>query len=230
MTVACIIPAAGRGERLGGSTPKALREIGGKTLLEHSIRAMVAAREVNAVVIAAPQEWLNEVETILAQLSAANPTSVVIGGRTRTESVRNAAHVLSDADIVLIHDAARPFVPTEVVSRVIGAVQAGASAVVPAVPITDTIKQVDEAGRVIQTIARDELRAAQTPQGFTRTALEQALATRATGATDEAALMETLGIPVLVVPGHSESMKITRPFDLVVAEAILRRRQSDRLG
>ncbi|MCH9814821.1 MAG: 2-C-methyl-D-erythritol 4-phosphate cytidylyltransferase [Actinomycetia bacterium] len=229
MSVACIIPAAGRGERLGGATPKALRQISGKTLLEHSVRAMIAAREVTSVVIAAPQESVSQVEDILSQIAADVPISVVVGGQSRTDSVRNAARAIPSAEIVLVHDAARPFVPAEVVSRVISAVRAGAPAVVPAIPVTDTIKHVDAAGRVVHTVERDELRAAQTPQGFTKTALDQALADHQTQATDEAGLLEELGVPVLVVAGHSESMKVTRPLDLVVAEAILRRRQSDRM-
>ena len=229
MKVACIIPAAGRGERLGGATPKALRQINGKTLLEHSIRAMIAAREVTTVVIAAPNESVWDVEDIVSQVAANVPISVVVGGVSRTDSVRNAAREITDAEIVLVHDAARPFVPAEVVSRVIAAVRSGAPAVVPAVPVTDTIKHVDAAGRVVHTVERDELRAAQTPQGFTKAALDQALADHESVATDEAGLLEELGVPVLVVAGHSESMKVTRPFDLVVAEAILRRRQSDRM-
>jgi 2-C-methyl-D-erythritol 4-phosphate cytidylyltransferase len=125
---------------------------------------------------------------------------------------------------ILVHDAARPLVPADVIDRVIAAVAAGAPAVVPVVAVVDTIKQVDQAGRVVRTVDRGELRAAQTPQGFTAEVLREMLAAADGEATDDTGLAERLGIPVIVVPGDEEGLKITRPIDLVLAEALVRRR------
>lgn len=225
MSVGCVIPAAGRGERLGGSVPKALRELDGVTLLERSIRAMAAARTVRNIVIAAPTDHLVEVRQIVTGIDLSASMSVVVGGETRSASVMAAvAELPEECTIVLVQDAARPLVPVAVVHEVIAACQAGALAVVPVVPVNDTIKQVDESGRVVKTVDRSELRAAQTPQGFDRPTLNAALNNQHPAATDDASLVEDTGVPVQVVPGHFESLKITRPFDLVIAEELLRRR------
>lgn len=223
-----MIPAAGRGERLGSSVPKALHELGGVTLLEHSIRAMAAESAIRNIVVAAPVDRVAEVQQIVNGVDVAARLTVVAGGATRSESVTNAVAVLpSDTTIVLVHDAARPLVPVEVVQEVIAACEAGAMAVVPAVPVNDTIKRVDRARQVVQTVDRTELRAAQTPQGFDRSTLIAALQNQDQTATDDAGLVERSGVPVLVVPGHFESLKITRPFDLVIAAALLDRRKTD---
>lgn len=223
-----MIPAAGRGERLGGLVPKALHELGGVTLLEHSIRAMAADSDIRNIVVAAPIDRVADVQQIVDSVDVAADLSVVAGGATRSESVTAAvAHLPSDTTIVLVHDAARPLVPLEVVEEVIAACEAGAMAVVPAVPVNDTIKRVDRAGQVVQTVDRSELRAAQTPQGFDRSTLIAALQNQDPTATDDAGLVERSGVPVLVVPGHFESLKITRPFDLVIAAALLDRLKTD---
>lgn len=226
--VGCIIPAAGRGERLGGPLPKALRQLGGITLLEHSIRAIAAERSVREIVIAAPVDYVAEMRSLADSSAVDARIRVVAGGAERTDSVRKGLESLtSDPDVVLVHDAARPLVPLEVTQRVIAACDGGAAAVVPGIAVTDTIKQVDEAGRVVRTVPRADLRAIQTPQGFRSSVLRDALAVDHVGATDDASLVELLGLPVLVVPGHHEALKVTRPHDLVIAEAILRRRQVD---
>jgi len=149
--------------------------------------------------------------------------SVVAGGATRQESVRLALAALpSDVEVVLVHDAARPLVPAELVDAVAAAVLQGADAVVPALPVVETIKEVDGSSLVRLTLERARLRAVQTPQGFRRSVLEQAHAAAPGGdATDDAGLVERLGVPVRVVAGAEEAFKVTRPLDLLLAEALI---------
>jgi 2-C-methyl-D-erythritol 4-phosphate cytidylyltransferase len=147
---------------------------------------------------------------------------VVAGGASRTASVRAAlAAVPADLDIVLVHDAARPLAPPELVESVAAAVRSGADAVVPALPIADTVKRVDDRDVVLDTVDRAALRTVQTPQGFRRAVLAEAHADASAEATDDAGLVERLGMTVRTVPGDERAMKITRPGDLVVAEALL---------
>lgn len=225
MKVGCVIPAAGRGERMGGGTPKALRTLAGASLLEHAVRAMASSRSVTNVVVAAPAGSVESIAALMASLRLSPRIDVVAGGATRTESViRGVAALPQDCTVILVHDAARPLVPTDVVDRVVGAVAAGAPAVVPVIGVVDTIKQVDPAGQVVRTVDRSELRAAQTPQGFAADVLRKALDADPAEATDDTGIVEQLGIPVIVVPGDEEAMKVTRPIDLLLAEAIVRRR------
>lgn len=232
MTTAAVVPAAGRGERLGPGSPKALRDLGGMPMLAHAVRALVAARSVDLVVVAAPPgDGVDEVRTLLADHVPMADVVVVAGGQSRQESVSLALRQLPvDVDVVLVHDAARPLVPVELVDTVTSAVRAGARAVIPVLPVSDTVKEVDVAGRVVRTIDRSTLRAVQTPQGFDRAVLEQAheraVADGVDDVTDDAGLVERIGEAVVVVPGHEDAIKVTRPFDLVVAEAVLARRRS----
>jgi 2-C-methyl-D-erythritol 4-phosphate cytidylyltransferase len=142
-----------------------------------------------------------------------------------------ALHALpDDVDVVLVHDAARPLVPDNVIDAVSAAVRSGADAVVPVVPVSDTIKQIDPAGRVEATVDRSHLRAAQTPQGFSRLVLESAHRDAAAqgleDSTDDAGLVEHFGRPVIVIPGSEDGFKVTRPIDMLLAEAILAKRRS----
>lgn len=228
MTTAAVIPAAGRGERLGPGVPKALRELGGQPMLVHAVRAMATARSVDLVVVAAPAEEVAAVQLLLSPVVGDTPIVVVAGGETRQDSVAAALAALpADVDVVLVHDAARPLAPPELADAVVATVRAGADAVVPGIALADTVKQVDPAGRVEATPDRDVLRAVQTPQGFRRDVLEQAHAA-ADGAlaTDDAGLVERLGRTVLVVSGSEEAFKVTRPLDLLLAEAVLARRRA----
>lgn len=220
MTTAAIVAAAGRGERLGAGTPKALVRIAGTTLLELAVAAMHGAG-VDHVVVTAPPELVGE----FAQLVPA--AHVVAGGATRQESVRLALTALpDDVDVVLVHDAARALVPVDMVERVLAAVQAGADAVVPVLPLADTVKEVGANGVVVRTVDRSSLRAVQTPQGFRRDVLERAHACGLTDATDDAALAEESGVTVTTVVGAPEAMKVTTAFDLTVAESIAAVRHS----
>jgi 2-C-methyl-D-erythritol 4-phosphate cytidylyltransferase len=223
---AALVPAAGRGERLGPGMPKALRPLAGVPMLVHALRALTMSRVVDLVVVAAPAD---EVEAVAALLGEQAVDAIVVsGGDTRQDSVARALLALpDDVDVVLVHDAARPLVPAEVVVAVVSAVRAGRSAVVPAVPVVDTIKQIDAEGRVLATVDRAALRAVQTPQGFAREVLRAAHATADLGsATDDAGLVELMGVDVHVVPGHEEAFKVTTPLDVVLAEAVLARRRA----
>ncbi|PJN36085.1 2-C-methyl-D-erythritol 4-phosphate cytidylyltransferase [Streptomyces sp. CB02959] len=233
---AAVIPAAGRGVRLGPGTPKALRTLGGTPMLVHAVRAMAASRAVTHIVVVAPPDGPEEVRRLLDAHPLADRTelTVVPGGATRQESVRlGLAALPGGIDVVLVHDAARPLVPVETVDAVIEAVRAGAPAVVPAMPLADTVKQVEPRPQgtpepVVGTPERSLLRAVQTPQGFDLPTLRKAheAVVEGEGATDDAGLVERLGEPVVLVPGHEEAFKVTRPLDLVLAEAVLARRRA----
>lgn len=225
---AAVVPAAGRGERLGPGTPKALRTLGGVPILVHAVRALSLARGVSLVVVAAPEDEVDAVRSLLAGAIDDAELLVVAGGSTRQSSVARALLALpAEVDVVLVHDAARPLVPVEVVQRVIQAVREGAPAVIPVLPVVDTIKEVSADGMVHATCDRSVLRSVQTPQGFARDVLQRAHAeTDIDDVTDDAGLVERHGIPVATVAGHEEAFKITRPFDLSMAEAVLVKRRA----
>lgn len=193
---------------------------------------MTRARAVSLVVVVAPPDGVAEVRALLDShgLPEAKDIRIVPGGDTRQESVRLGLAALPDeVEVVLVHDAARPLVPVDMVESVAAAVREGALAVVPGLPLADTVKQIEPAtGAVVGTPERALLRAVQTPQGFDRVTLAKAHATVTGEVTDDASMVERLGVQVLVVPGHEEAFKVTRPLDLVLAEAVLaRRRASD---
>jgi 2-C-methyl-D-erythritol 4-phosphate cytidylyltransferase len=220
MSVVALVPAAGRGERLGGGVPKALVLVRGEALLVHAVRGLLSAGCVERVVVAAPASDVDTAVRILAD--AGVDAAVVAGGPNRTQSVRLALCSAGDATVVLVHDAARAFTPAEVIRAVVDAVRGGAPAVIPVLPVADTVRRVDAAGVVVDTPDRSALRIVQTPQGFSADVLRRAYDTFPDAATDDAGLVERLGIPISTVPGHPNAMKITTRFDLAVAEAILR--------
>lgn len=217
MTVAAVVPAAGRGERLGPGEPKALRLLAGRSLLAHAVARLRAAGHVDLVVVAVPD---GEQERTAHELGVV----AVVGGSDRRASVAAALAALPpEVEVVLVHDAARPLAPSALVDRVAAAVLSGAAAVVPGVPVADTIKRVGPDGEVVETPDRASLRAVQTPQGFRREVLERAHASVPPDSpvTDDAGLVELLGIPVLVIDGAEDAFKVTRPADLGRAEALL---------
>ncbi len=221
LSIGAVVPAAGLGVRLGAGGPKALRDLAGEPLLVHAVRGLRASPEVGPVVVAAPAA---EVEAV-TRLLAAYDVAVVAGGAQRQDSVRLALAALpSEVELVLVHDAARCLVPASVVTAVITALREGAGAVVPVLAVSDTVKQV-KGDRVVATVDRSALRAVQTPQGFRREVLEKAHAVgSASGGaalTDDAGLVEAIGEAVTTVPGDDEAFKITRPLDLLLAEAVL---------
>lgn len=227
-SVAVLIAAGGRGERLRGAKPKALELLSGEPLLVHALRGVQRARSVDYVVVAAPPEYLDEVAALVERSGYSNVRTVA-GGPSREASIAAALAALpADVEIVLTHDAARALTPPDQIAAVVAAVRSGAAAVVPGIPVSDTIKQVssEESGPhvALATLDRAALRAIQTPQGFRREILERAHL-QGHAATDDAGLVELMGEQVVVIPGHPDAIKITVPFDLIVAEAIVRARR-----
>ena len=207
--------------RLGAGVPKALCLLAGEPLIVHVVRTL-AAVGVGSIVVAAPPTMVADLGRLLRPVTGDLPFAVVAGGASRRESVAAClGELLDDTDALLVHDAARPLVPGSVVRRVLDALRDGADAVVPVVPVVDTVKEV-LAERVVRTLDRLSLRAVQTPQGFRRDVLVRGHAAWS-GAepTDDAAMVEALGVPVRVVEGAPESFKITRQLDLALAEAVL---------
>jgi 2-C-methyl-D-erythritol 4-phosphate cytidylyltransferase len=205
-----LLVAAGRGERLGASGPKAFVMLGRRPLLEWSLEVLRAAPSVRGVVVAVPP--------------GVSYPGAVEGGASRSESVRNAlAAAGADEDVVLVHDAARPLLTVELVEACVAGLE-GFDAVVAAAPVTDTIKRAEADHVVSETLDRSSLWAVQTPQVFRRSVLERALAQPAealAAATDDAGLVEALGGRVGVVPAPRENLKVTTPLDLRVAELLL---------
>ncbi|WP_366633585.1 2-C-methyl-D-erythritol 4-phosphate cytidylyltransferase [Brevibacterium sp.] len=289
LSICVIVPAAGSGSRLGSADPKALVRLNGKSLLARSLEAIISSGVASSIVVAAPEEFLtrarSEIDIISesglkdseASISGIRIT-VVAGGDDRIESVQSALKYAGDADIVLVHDAARALTPSDVFRRVAAAVRAGAEAVVPVLPMTDTVRRAqsrpavslddrptaadvppvplprpDSNGRqsVVESGAdsdpefptvgvlhgdldRSRLRRVQTPQGFAAATLRRAHEKydhdQATswpgglGATDDAGLVERLGVDIVAVDGDEEALKITYPLDLVLGEHIAKQR------
>lgn len=233
-----VLVAAGSGQRLGRGLPKARVLCGGRTLLEHALDAVIASGVASVVVVVLPADdvLLSAIVEQAKDLHGARTPAVRImsaaGGVTRTASVRAGLGAMpASVRVVLVHDAARALTPTAVFQRVAAAVQEGATAVVPVVPVVDTVKVVDGT-IVVSTPDRSTLRAVQTPQGFDADHLRMAHA--GAGAldptvTDDATLMESRGAVVHVVEGDSLAFKITTPLDLVIAEAVLAARPADDL-
>jgi 2-C-methyl-D-erythritol 4-phosphate cytidylyltransferase len=207
-----VLVAAGRGERLGEDRPKAFVALGGLPLLAEPLRRLDECELVDAVVLVAPPEWEEPAILLAEEIGASKVSACVPGGETRTESVRaGVAEVPEDATVILVHDAARPLLPDDVIERVLGALGEGFDGAVPAVPVADTVKRVDR-DVVVATLDRSELVAVQTPQGFVSTVLRAALA-RGEG-SDCASLVEANGGRVKVVPGDERLLKVTTRADL----------------
>ena len=245
-----VLTAAGSGSRLGAGVPKALVPVGGVSLLRRAAAGLIASGAVSHVVVTAPAEEVDrfraELEGLLDAAAAAGAErcggiEVVAGSpRSRQASVAlglvAALAAVPQADVVIVHDAARALTPPEVTQRVVAAVRAGHEAVVPALPVTDTVKEVEprregEPEPVVGTPRRDRLRAVQTPQGFSTPVLVAAhragagrAGDEALAASDDAGLVEACGGSVVVVAGDERAMKVTTPMDLALAELLLEQR------
>ncbi|WP_434810082.1 2-C-methyl-D-erythritol 4-phosphate cytidylyltransferase [Microbacterium sp. bgisy189] len=213
--VAVIVVAAGSGTRLGADMPKAFVGLGAHTILRHALAGVFAGPEAQ-VVIVAPEDRLGDARTDADEAAGSRRdlVSVVAGGATRQASVAAGLHaVWPDVEIVLVHDAARALTPPDVFARVIEAVRSGQDAVLPVLPVVDTLKKV-AASTVVAAVDRADLAAAQTPQGFRRDILDTAYGAAGADFTDDAALVQHAGFPVFTVPGDERAFKITTPADL----------------
>lgn len=224
--VGVVIVAAGASTRVGGAELKQLRWLAGKPMLLHSVETFMARPDVVSVVCVLPARYAGDPPPWLFQTDV-DRLMVAPGGGTRTASVANGLDDLPDeASVVLVHDAARPLVDDATIDRVIQHVRSGECAIA-ALPVVDTIKEVDDSGHVARTVDRAHLWRAQTPQGFPRAIIVRAhreAAAARIAATDDAALCERLGIAVAVVRGSERALKITDEDDFARAEAIARYR------
>jgi 2-C-methyl-D-erythritol 4-phosphate cytidylyltransferase/2-C-methyl-D-erythritol 2,4-cyclodiphosphate synthase len=233
---AAIIPAAGTGRRLMLDTPKQFQLLAGIPILVHSVKAFLSTDTIEVIIIPVPADYRQESELLLEQYLSENELQkiqIVIGGKTRQDSVAaGMAALAEDVDLVLVHDCARPLVPRELIDACLTAAAENGAAIA-AVPVHDTLKAVASDKAIINTVDRDGLWQAQTPQAVRASLLREAYNTATASGfsgTDEAALLEHAGIPVIVVMGHQRNMKITRPEDLVIAKAILSRNHPMKSG
>ena len=228
LSEACaVLTAAGSGSRLGCEVPKALVELSGRPLVWWAARVLRAGG-VGTIVVTAPAASLDEFRAVIADIGGVE--FVAGSDRSRQASVALGLAALgqrNEGDVVLVHDAARPLTPAQVTARVIDAVRAGAGAVIPVLPVTDTLKSVDASGVVTGTPRRADMVAVQTPQGFRWDVLMRAHeagaslgADEAAAATDDAGLVEAIGGSVQTVAGDERSVKVTRPLDLALVQIL----------
>ncbi len=221
MTVWAVLVAAGRGERLGADRPKAFAKLRGRPLLAESLERLESSAWVEAIVVVAPLGWEEPSTLVAEELVCTKVVATVPGGETRAESVRaGLAEVDDEATVVLVHDAARPVLPEEVIERVVKALNEGWDGAVPTLPLADTVKRL-RGREVVETLPREELAAAQTPQAFLAPVLREAFAGDLAGATDCSALVEARGGRVTTVAGDRRLLKVTDASDLELVEALL---------
>ncbi|MCU1416580.1 MAG: 2-C-methyl-D-erythritol 2,4-cyclodiphosphate synthase [Schumannella sp.] len=221
--VAIIVVAAGSGSRLGHAEPKAFVDLRGMPILEHSLNGVFDSLEPAQVIVVAPKAKVSLASAIAKRAAgaAAASVTVVAGGDTRQASVAAGLSLLDDGvDVVLVHDAARALTPGSLFDRVVSAVRAGGG-VIPALPVSDTVKRIDRHEKVLETVDRRDLVQVQTPQGFPRAELVAAYAGASQEFTDDAALFQDAGGAVTVVEGEARAFKITTPWDLRRAENLL---------
>ena len=225
--VSVILPAAGAGRRFGGDESKIFRPLGGRTVVLRTLAAFACRDDVCQVQLVLSQKDVDLARQRFGQELDAGGVSLTIGGQSRTGSVRNALERLTDTtELVCIHDAVRPCITQDCIDAVIDkAAEAGAA--ILAWPVHGTLKRAAADGTIESTVPREGLWQAQTPQVFHRELIERAYAAADGDATDDAALVEAVGHPVTLVPGHPGNIKITTPEDLLLAEAILRACQGD---
>jgi 2-C-methyl-D-erythritol 4-phosphate cytidylyltransferase / 2-C-methyl-D-erythritol 2,4-cyclodiphosphate synthase len=227
ISAAAVIAAGGTGTRMQSGVPKQFLEIAGKPILLRTVESISSIEQVRQIVIALPPEHIPAASEILRRHSGRADVRCVAGGPNRQESVRlGVAHIVSDPDVIMVHDAVRPICDRDLIMRVLDAAWKNGAAV-PGLPATETIQRVSRAGRVLSTPPREELYAIQTPQAFhagiLRSALDKANESGFLG-TDESSVVRWAGHPVMVVPGSPDNIKITRPLDLEIAGILVSRR------
>ena len=218
--IALVVVAAGQGQRLGAGKPKAFVDLVGRPLLTHAIESIIALPDLAQLIIAVPESHLVEAAETGAQLIGDLPIAfeVVLGGETRQGSIANAlAELAPESEIVLVHDAARALAPTSLFAKVADSVRQTKVSSLPVMRVVDTIKRID-GDTILETVDREVLRSAQTPQGFVASDLVAAYAAAEVDYTDDAALMQAAGHRILAVDGDERAFKITTPADLAAAE------------
>ena len=216
-----VLVAAGRGERLGGERPKAFAKLAGRPLVAESLERLEKSEWIDQIVVVAPPEWEEPVILLAEEVGAGKASACVAGGATRAESVRaGVAEVPEDAAVILVHDAARPLVPPEVIERVVAALGDEWDGAVAAIPVADTLKRAD-GGVVVETLDRTNVYAVQTPQAFVAPTLRRALVDAAGDATDCAGFVEAAGGRLRLVEGDPRLLKVTSPADLAFVELLL---------
>ena len=214
MSVWAVLAAAGRGDRLGLDRPKAFAPLGEGVLLAVPLQRLNDSEWIEGIVVAAPPDWEEPAILLAEELACEKVSTTVTGGETRAESVRTAlAEVPPEAAVVVVHDAARPLVTDDVIGRVLAPLSEGWDGVVPALPVKDTVKRV-RGDEVVETVDREGLMGAQTPQAFEASVLRTALGGDIAGATDCASLVEAARGRVRVVEGDARLVKVTAPADL----------------
>ena len=227
-TIAAIIPAAGSGTRMGLDHPKQFHFLSGSPILIHTVRTFATAACIDLIVVVVPADRVHSTKDLLQEYDLFdNTVSVLAGGKRRQDSVKRGLDSLSaEVDVVLVHDGARPLVTEEIIERCALAAESFGAAI-SAVPVKDTLKRADEQGRIVETVDREALWQAQTPQGARMPLLLAAYKEAAKqNVTDEASLLECAGIPVQLIEGSETNIKITRPDDLIIAEKIMQKETS----
>jgi 2-C-methyl-D-erythritol 4-phosphate cytidylyltransferase len=222
LSVWAVLVAAGAGVRFGGERPKAFAALAGRPLLAESLERLDASPRVDGIILVAPVDWEEPAILLAEELGAGKLSACVAGGASRGESVRiGVGEVPPEAEVILVHDAARPLVDDDVIGRVLAPLSEGWDGAVPGEPVPDTVKRVATDGTVLETVHRAGLYAVQTPQGFRADVFRRALARVADETTDCAGIVERAGGRVRVVEGDPRLLKVTTPADLRSVENLL---------
>ncbi len=225
MNVAIVV-AAGKGTRLGGNRPKQFLELDGVAVIIHTLRQFERSREIDEIVVVLPAEETDVFLSVANEFGVRKPLRTVAGGATRAQSVQRGLSVVGEAEMVAVHDGARPFVTAEEIDQVVSAARKTGAAILVA-PVADTIKEIND-DRVVRTLPRSQLRRALTPQCFRFDILSRAydqlaeIEAQGVEVTDDSLLVERLGVEIVTVEGSARNIKITREEDLVLGEALLK--------
>jgi 2-C-methyl-D-erythritol 4-phosphate cytidylyltransferase len=229
MRTVAIIPSGGAGKRMGGAVPKQFLFLAGAPILVYTLRAFQDSPSIDSIILTVPDEYVAEVRiNIVERYFLSKVRHVVSGGRERQDSVRNAlVHIENEDEIIVVHDGVRPFVTDDLIKLVVGSVEKF-GAVVTGIEVGDTVKRVNKAGKIEETVPRDGLWLTQTPQAFKKDILVaahlQAYRERFYG-TDDASLVERVGVPVWMIPGDRDNLKVTTKEDMHQCERIMWQRQ-----